>query len=80
MKNGIDRKKVSCEEKAKQRTEIGNVCEPNRTEPNRERCLLFICFYSWSDQFQIPYKTPAAYRILFVRIAARNLKRKDMAC
>jgi len=27
MKNGIDRKKVSCEEKAKQLAEIGTVCE-----------------------------------------------------
>jgi len=41
-------------------------------------CLYALC--SRLDQFQIPYKTLAAHRFLFVRMAARNLKRKDMAC
>jgi len=42
-------------------------------------CYLY-AFYSRLDQFQIPCKTLAAHRILFVGIAARKLKRKDMAC
>ena len=42
-------------------------------------CYLY-AFYSRLDQFQIPYKTLAVHRILFVRIAARKLKRKDKAC
>jgi len=38
-------------------------------------CYLY-ALYSRSDQFQIPYETLAAHRILFVKTAARNLKRK----